>query len=337
MPMDSFCSITLEKTAPLPLADQLAGELLRRITTGAIRPGEKLPPERDLAEYLGVARGTVGRAYKRLLDMGATQMRQGSGTYVLENSNLLEENQKKEAAELLNQTFLKLKDLGLSDKEIASLVHLQIPPLSQSRKISIMVLSNNHEMLSELEAQLAYLTKGSNVNLSVSFTTLKMCTATENPLDFLSGFDLIIASSIDYETVLDLVPLYGEKIIEAKIVPRSQTIMELGKLSRDIQISIVYRTRHFLEMVENTLVSLGFPKAHISPCHEDMFTPQQYGQENLGAIIGFNEAPMFVKSTYKTKNERFVATGGQLLRFHYRIDRLALNEIEAKLTNLLSH
>ena len=336
MQMDGFHAIALEKTAPLPLADQLAGELLRRITTGTIRPGEKLPPERDLAEHLGVARGTVGRAYKRLLDMGAAQMRQGSGTYVLQNSNLLEENQRKEAAELLTQTFARLRDLGLSDKEISSLVRLQIPPTAPRKKIAIMVLSNNHEMLSELEAQLTYLTKGSDVNVTLSFTTLKMCTASSSPTLLLSGFDLIIASTIDYESVLALVPTFRTKIMEAKIVPRTQTIVALSKLPREAKISVVYRTRHFLEMVEQTLLSLGFPKSHILAHYDEEYSPEIHASGGELAVIGFNEAPMFLKAAYKAKNERFIASGGQLLRFHYRIDRLALNEIEQRLMELLN-
>lgn len=337
MNMDGFEAITLEKTAPLPLADQLAGELLRRITAGTLRSGDKLPPERDLAEHLGVARGTVGRAYKRLLDMGAAQMRQGSGTYVSENSNLLEENQRKEAAELLNQTFAKLKDLGLSDKEITSLVRLQVPLVAQAKKVSIMVLSNNHEMLSELEAQLTYLSKGLDVHVQLSFTTLKMCTVANNPERFLAPFDLIIASTIDYTAVLELVPMYRSKIVDAKITPRTQTIMELSKIPRTTSVWVVHRTRYFLEMVEHTLLSLGFPKEHIIAWQEDDVRPEQYASVGAGAIIGFNEAPMFIKPAYKTKNDRFIASGGHLLRFHYRIDRSALNDIEARLSQLLNH
>ncbi|MGP1395153.1 MAG: FadR/GntR family transcriptional regulator [Inquilinaceae bacterium] len=47
-----------------------------------IRPGERLPPERDLAERLGVSRATIREALKRWQGLGVVDIRKGSGTYL---------------------------------------------------------------------------------------------------------------------------------------------------------------------------------------------------------------------------------------------------------------
>jgi GntR family transcriptional regulator len=42
----------LEKTSPVPLHDQAAAAIRRAIADGEARPGERLPPARDLAAVL---------------------------------------------------------------------------------------------------------------------------------------------------------------------------------------------------------------------------------------------------------------------------------------------
>jgi GntR family transcriptional regulator len=49
---------------------------------GRARPGDRLPPEKELAEALGVSRGTLRLALERLESNGEIVRRQGSGTFV---------------------------------------------------------------------------------------------------------------------------------------------------------------------------------------------------------------------------------------------------------------
>ena len=61
------------------LADCLEGA----IRSARLQPGDRLPPQRDLAFDLGVTVGTVGRAYGLLLQRGLVRGEVGRGTYVL--------------------------------------------------------------------------------------------------------------------------------------------------------------------------------------------------------------------------------------------------------------
>ena len=54
------------------------------IEQGRIRPGDRLPAERDLAAKIGVSRPTVRAALHALAAMGVVQSRHGSGTYIPE-------------------------------------------------------------------------------------------------------------------------------------------------------------------------------------------------------------------------------------------------------------
>jgi GntR family transcriptional regulator, transcriptional repressor for pyruvate dehydrogenase complex len=52
------------------------------IERGELRPGDRLPPERELATQLGLSRPTVRTGLRSLSTMGAVQSRQGSGTFI---------------------------------------------------------------------------------------------------------------------------------------------------------------------------------------------------------------------------------------------------------------
>lgn len=66
--------------------DDLSGEIYRQIRRaileGLLRPGDTLPPTRELARTLAVARATVVVAYEHLAAEGFVQSRQGAGTIV---------------------------------------------------------------------------------------------------------------------------------------------------------------------------------------------------------------------------------------------------------------
>src|SRR6187431_3158999 len=79
----------LDETSAQPLYQQLQRALRGAIENGSIGPDDALPPERDLAEMLGVSRITVRKAIDELVDDGLLIRKQGSGTFV---SNRVEKN-----------------------------------------------------------------------------------------------------------------------------------------------------------------------------------------------------------------------------------------------------
>jgi DNA-binding transcriptional MocR family regulator len=66
-----------------PAYRALADSLAEAIGDGRLKPGEKLPPQRDLAYRLDVTTGTVGRAYELLAQRGLVRGEVGRGTFVL--------------------------------------------------------------------------------------------------------------------------------------------------------------------------------------------------------------------------------------------------------------
>lgn len=330
--------ITIDRGSGIPIAEQIANRLLTAILDGKLDPGERLPPERDLAESLGVSRGTVKRAYSRLVQTQAIDMRQGSGSYVLKNGHILEQNQKNEAAEIITATFLRLRGMGLSEKEILNLVNLHAlsgENGNELRKMTIMVVSNNHDILSELEQQLSYLTESSPFLFTLTFLTLGMIVGSPDPLQMLSGYDLIIATTIDYPDILALAPSLGRRTIEARISPRTRTLTTLLSLPEDAKISVVYRTANFRDMVLKCLYSFDFKRENIFCFTDREYNPESHSDNGVSVIVNHNQSPVYTDAAFEKRNREFTEQGGHIIRFEYQLERGSLVYIEDQIQQLM--
>jgi GntR family transcriptional regulator len=73
----------LDHRSSTPLFEQTAAEIRRAIAEGEARPGERLPPAKDMAAVLGVNANTVLRALRALRDEGLLEFRRGRGITVV--------------------------------------------------------------------------------------------------------------------------------------------------------------------------------------------------------------------------------------------------------------
>lgn len=71
-----------EPRAALPRYIQITERLIRDIDAGRLHDGARLPPERALAEELGVAVGTLRKALDELTRKGLVERIHGSGNYI---------------------------------------------------------------------------------------------------------------------------------------------------------------------------------------------------------------------------------------------------------------
>jgi GntR family transcriptional repressor for pyruvate dehydrogenase complex len=77
-----FSNLNSEKNGTT--AEEVVTRLRDMIHSGELSPGDRLPPERDLAKILGVSRPTLRAGIRSLATVGILQSRQGAGTFVAE-------------------------------------------------------------------------------------------------------------------------------------------------------------------------------------------------------------------------------------------------------------
>lgn len=71
------------------VTENIIEQIKEQILSGKLRPGEKLPPERELAENFSVGRTSVREAIRALQYMGVLEVRYGEGTFLSRNSSIL--------------------------------------------------------------------------------------------------------------------------------------------------------------------------------------------------------------------------------------------------------
>ena len=82
LPSNNSGSIDLLQVRRANLTMQVVEQIQQFIVRGQLRPGDRLPPERELSEQLGVSRTVIREATKQLQERGLVKVLTGSGTYV---------------------------------------------------------------------------------------------------------------------------------------------------------------------------------------------------------------------------------------------------------------
>ena len=77
--------ITLKHPRKITLVASIVEQLVETIQNGTLKPGDKLPSERQLIQMLGVGRSSVREALQGLVMMGLVEVRPGHGSYVKAN------------------------------------------------------------------------------------------------------------------------------------------------------------------------------------------------------------------------------------------------------------
>ena len=87
--------IKIDNLSDRAVYQQIVDQVKRDIALGRINPGEKIPPVRQLAAEIVINPNTIAKAYKQLEQEGVITTRAGSGTFVAEIQNTLNDEARK--------------------------------------------------------------------------------------------------------------------------------------------------------------------------------------------------------------------------------------------------
>ena len=140
------------------LYQEIVDQIQQQILSGALKPGDQIPAERDLAERFGVSRTAVREAIKSLTEKGLIEVFVGRGTFVtnlspdrvVESMTLLLRNEPhtiaslQEARELLEVPTARLAAERRSDAHVARLRAISAE-LEEERSISPRLIDGDTE------------------------------------------------------------------------------------------------------------------------------------------------------------------------------------------------
>jgi GntR family transcriptional regulator len=116
--------ITVDLTDPVPPFEQIRRQLSSLIAVGVLEPGSRLPTVRSLAADLGIAAGTVARAYKELEQQGLIESRRRNGTVVVGSGKAPHGTVQADAAvmDAVDGLIRTARDAGIRDDTLIDLV-----------------------------------------------------------------------------------------------------------------------------------------------------------------------------------------------------------------------
>jgi len=85
--------------------EQVVARVYELIKRESLMPGERLPPERELAKLLGISRPSLRAGLGSLISMGVLQSRQGAGTFIMDGPPALDSEPLRLLAELHGFSF----------------------------------------------------------------------------------------------------------------------------------------------------------------------------------------------------------------------------------------
>lgn len=109
-----------------PIYSQIIDEIKRALARKALKPGDKLPSQRELAQSLKVNPNTIQRAYRDMELLGLVETLRGQGTFIRKDDQLVSDI-KEEMMEEIVETFVsQMQSLGCDSKKILRQVEEKI-------------------------------------------------------------------------------------------------------------------------------------------------------------------------------------------------------------------
>ena len=131
----------------IPIYRQLVDATRAAVKNGTLAPHTQLPTVQELADRLGVAKGTVKRAYDELDREGLVEKVQGRGTFVRYQPASSESN-RQQAMAAIDTLLRQLADMGFTASEINIFLNLKLRQLSeQEAYVKVAVVECNPENL----------------------------------------------------------------------------------------------------------------------------------------------------------------------------------------------
>lgn len=196
---------SLKPIKPKRISDQVFEQLRELIFRGEIKPGEKIMPERELADVLKVSRTSVRDATSKLVVMGLLEQRQGQGTFV-RSPDSLKRNPLAVAMETQDATLEDLLEVRMGLECNAAL-------LAAQRAVE----NDIHFLKKSIQAMTEEVTSGRlGTEADVSFH-MAIAYATKNPLQVFimkEFFDFLFVGIKENLAALYENPDNIEKIIE---------------------------------------------------------------------------------------------------------------------------
>jgi GntR family transcriptional regulator len=312
-----------------PVYRQLIEKITRDIRDGELRPGDRLPAERVLAERLGVARGTIGRAYAELERGRVIDVTRGRGSVVSARQQIAAGDRALTAAAIVRDALERLSVLHFTPRQIRDMVDLAVREREERlAALAVAAVDCNPEALGIWERQLGLLSR-----VSVRKLLLDELSRDPDPAARLAGFDLVITTATHRAELAALAGPAAPRIVAVGVSPSQETIVALAALRPSQAVGVLCQSAQFQRIVLERLrgLALGDATGLLLPADAAEIERFLADRDVLVAPPGFRAA---LDPDTARALARFDERGGVVVAFDYRIEGGSLAHLEERIRAL---
>jgi GntR family transcriptional regulator len=126
-------TLKIDRDLDAPVYEQVADQLRKLVSSGALRPGTSLPSVRRLAGDLGVNLNTIARAYRLLEGEGFLVIRDRAGVVVAAPLESVDQDTRTRLLDQMRGTLARLRQAGIPTGELLSLVRREVLAMDGGR------------------------------------------------------------------------------------------------------------------------------------------------------------------------------------------------------------
>lgn len=312
-------------SSDVPAYRQLVDEIRSAVKLGQLAPGEQLPTVLSMAEELGLARGTIQRAYDELERLELVEKIQGRGTFVRSRPPG-SESRKERAMELIDRMLDQMEEMGFSVEELSIFLDLKLRERAMDApSLKAAVIECSPENLSQMARQLRQLE-------GVELYSYLLSHVEAYPYNLDEEMDLIITTGEHAGYLASVLP-EREKIARIALRLSLSAIEQLFRLQPGERAGILTCSRRFGDLLFS---ACGRFARDVSAA-----PPVVIGQElDWGAFLA-DKTVLLVpddleKYLDRTGNEALAlfARRGKVIRCAYEIDEGSLLHLQEKIERL---
>lgn len=228
----------------IPIYQQLVDKIRAAVKAGSLTTGCQLPTVQELSDRLGVARGTIKRAYDELEHEGLIEKIRGRGTFICQQQ--LDAASRKDRAMIAIDALLdSLEEMGFSSAEVNIFLDLKLR--QRMEKVSLLkvaVLECNPETLSQMAEQLR------DVG-NIEVCSYLVDNALEYPYSMAEEMDLIVTTTTHAAVLAQILP-EKEKLVRIALRPNPRCLSKIIKLRHAASVGIVTHSERFGQVLQET-------------------------------------------------------------------------------------
>ena len=309
----------------VPIYQQLVDSIRVAIKNGTLPAGHQLPTVQEMTERLGIARGTIKRAYDELELAGLVEKAQGRGTFVRyqpENSG----SRKEQAMAAIDSMLNQLEEMGFSPMEINIFLDLKLRERAEEETtVKVAVVECNSECLSHMSEQLRHID-------GVDLYAYLLESIEQYPYQLSEDFDLVVTTSNHGDYLAEVLP---DKVALARTAlrPSAHSLSRILKLQAGEKLGIVGCSPRFARLMHTTCKTYVEDAEVFEPITAESETELKAYLADKTAVL----VPKFYEKYFSNEATELIRNfSGTVIDCYYKMDEGSVLYLESKIKRLLN-